>query len=78
MQHYVHAEGFEGRQLMIESAGFFSGPRLLLDGQPAAKGAAVGGLDEDLHSLGGQGLGHRAVHRAGGGKVRPAGVGKPG
>jgi len=44
MQHYVHAEGFEGRQLMIESAGFFSGPRLLLDGQPAAKGPKRGQL----------------------------------
>jgi hypothetical protein len=44
MQHYVHAEGFEGRQLIIESAGFFSGPRLLLDGQPASKGPKRGQL----------------------------------
>jgi hypothetical protein len=44
MQHYIHAEGFEGRQLMVESAGLFSGPRLLLDGQPAAKGPKRGQL----------------------------------
>ena len=44
MQHNVHAEGFEGRQLMVESAGFFSSPRLLLDGQPAAKGPKRGQL----------------------------------
>jgi hypothetical protein len=44
MQHYIHAEGFEGRQLMVKSAGFFSGPRLLLDGQPAAKGPKRGQL----------------------------------
>ena len=44
MQHYVHAEGFEGRQLVVESAGFFSGPRLMLDGQPAPKGPKRGQL----------------------------------
>lgn len=44
MQHYIHAEGFEGRQLVVESAGFFSGPRLLLDGQPASKGPKRGQL----------------------------------
>ena len=44
MQHYVHAEGFEGRQLVVESAGFFSGPRLMLDGQPASKGPKRGQL----------------------------------
>ena len=44
MQHYVHAEGFEGRQLVVESADFFSGPRLMLDGQPASKGPKRGQL----------------------------------
>ncbi len=44
MQHYVHAEGFEGRQLVVESAGFFAGPRLMLDGQPASKGPKRGQL----------------------------------
>ena len=44
MQQYVHAEGFEGRQLVVESAGFFSGPRLMLDGQPAPKGPKRGQL----------------------------------
>jgi hypothetical protein len=44
MQHYVNAEGFEGRQLIVESAGWFSGPRLLLDGQPAPKGPKRGQL----------------------------------
>lgn len=44
MQHYVNAEGFEGRKLVVESAGFFSGPRLLLDGQPASKGPKRGQL----------------------------------
>jgi hypothetical protein len=44
MQHYVPAEGFEGRQLVVESAGFFSGPRLMLDGQPASKGPKRGQL----------------------------------
>ena len=44
MQHYVHAEGFEGRQLIVESSGFFSGPRLMLDGQPASKGPKRGQL----------------------------------
>jgi hypothetical protein len=44
MQHYVQAEGFEGRQLVVESSGFFSGPRLLLDGQPATKGPKRGQL----------------------------------
>jgi hypothetical protein len=44
MQHYIHVEGFEGRQLIVESAGFLSGPRLLLDGQPASKGPKRGQL----------------------------------
>ena len=44
MQHYVPAEGFEGRQLVVQSAGFFSGPRLMLDGQPAPKGPKRGQL----------------------------------
>ena len=44
MQHYVPAEGFEGRQLVVESAGLFSGPRLMLDGRPASKGPKRGQL----------------------------------
>ncbi len=44
MQHYINAEGFEGRQLVVESAGFFAGPRLMLDGQPASKGPKRGQL----------------------------------
>lgn len=44
MQHYVNAEGFEGRQLVVQSAGVFSGPRLMLDGQPAPKGPKRGQL----------------------------------
>src|SRR5262249_4502463 len=35
---------FEGRQLIVESAGFLSGPRLLIDGQPASKGPKRGQL----------------------------------
>ncbi|HJZ49831.1 MAG TPA: hypothetical protein VKE41_21790 [Roseiflexaceae bacterium] len=44
MQHSVNVEGFEGRQLVVESAGFFSGPRLMLDGKPASKGPKRGQL----------------------------------
>ena len=44
MQYYIPAEGFEGRQLIVETAGWFSGPRLLLDGQPASKGPKRGQL----------------------------------
>jgi hypothetical protein len=44
MQYYVPAEGFEGRQLVVQSAGFLSGPRLMLDGQPAPKGPKRGQL----------------------------------
>lgn len=44
MQHSIHAEGFEGRQLIVESSGWLSGPRLMLDGQPAPKGPKRGQL----------------------------------
>jgi hypothetical protein len=44
MHYPVPAEGFEGRRLVVETAGFFSGPRLLLDGQPAPKGPKRGQL----------------------------------
>src|SRR5262245_29958906 len=42
MQYHVPAEGFEGRQLIVESAGWFAGPRLRLDGLPAPKGPKRG------------------------------------
>jgi hypothetical protein len=42
MQHMLNLPGFEGRQIAIEEAGWFSGAKLLLDGQPAAKGAKRG------------------------------------
>jgi len=42
MQHSIQAEGFEGRQVIFESSGWFAGPRLLIDGQPASKGPKRG------------------------------------
>ncbi len=44
MQYHVNVEGFEGRLLFIETAGWFTGPKLLLDGQPAPKGPKRGQL----------------------------------
>ncbi len=38
MQYNIEAEGFEGRQLFIEAAGMFAGPKFMLDGSPAQKG----------------------------------------
>ncbi len=42
MEYPVNLPGFEGRQLMVKTAGFFSGPALMIDGQPAPKGAKPG------------------------------------
>jgi hypothetical protein len=44
MQYLVQADGFEGRQLVVESAGWFAGAKLMLDGQPAPKGPKRGQL----------------------------------
>jgi hypothetical protein len=44
MQYLVQAEGFEGRQLVVESAGWLAGPKLMLDGQLAPKGPKRGQL----------------------------------
>jgi hypothetical protein len=44
MQHSIQAEGFEGRQLIVESSGWLAGPRLIIDGQPASKGPKRGQL----------------------------------
>lgn len=38
MEYPVQIEGFEGQSIEIKSPGFFSGPKLLIDGQPAPKG----------------------------------------
>lgn len=42
MQYPVHARGFEGRQLVLETPGLFSSAKLLLDGRPAPKGPRRG------------------------------------
>jgi hypothetical protein len=34
----LHIEGFEGQNIQVEPAGFFTAARLLVDGQPAPKG----------------------------------------
>jgi hypothetical protein len=34
----VQAEGFEGQTIEISSSSFFSGPKLLINGEPASKG----------------------------------------
>jgi len=31
----IQAKGFEGRRLAVQTAGMFSGPKLLIDGAPA-------------------------------------------
>jgi hypothetical protein len=36
-QYYVMAPGFEGRQFYVEMGGLFSSPKLMIDGQPAAR-----------------------------------------
>ena len=42
MQYPVPIEGFEGRQVVIETPGIFSRTKLMIDGQPAPKGAKRG------------------------------------
>jgi hypothetical protein len=42
MEYPLNLPGFEGRQLSLQTAGFFSGPKLLLDGQPAPPGPKRG------------------------------------
>lgn len=37
MQFPLEIDGFKNRELVLEAGGFFSGPRLLLDGEPAPK-----------------------------------------
>lgn len=38
MKTPVVLEGFEGQTIEVQSPGFFSGPKLLVNGRPAAKG----------------------------------------
>ena len=42
MSYPVKLPGFEGQEIVVEPAGFFSGPRLLVNGQPAPKGKERG------------------------------------
>ena len=42
MSYPVKLPGFEGQEIVVEPAGFFSGPRLLVNGQPAPKGKGRG------------------------------------
>lgn len=42
MNYPVNLEGFEGQAIVVQSAGFLSGPKLLVNGQPAAKGPKRG------------------------------------
>ena len=42
MQYPVQTEGFQAQQLTLETAGLFSGAKLLLNGQPVPKGAKRG------------------------------------
>jgi hypothetical protein len=42
MAYPVTLPGFEGQEIVVEPAGFFSGPKLLVDGQPAPKGKGRG------------------------------------
>lgn len=42
MQYPVQIEGFQVQQLTLKPAGFFSGTKLMLNGQPAPKGAKKG------------------------------------
>ncbi len=42
MQYRVPIDGFEVNQVTIKTAGFFSGPKLLLNDQPAPKGSKRG------------------------------------
>lgn len=42
MQHTITILGFEGQQITVQPAGPISGPKLLINGQPAPKGAKRG------------------------------------
>lgn len=42
MGYPVKLPGFEGQELVVEPAGFFSGPKLTVNGQPAPKGKGRG------------------------------------
>lgn len=42
MNYPLTLEGFEGQSLEVKPGGFFSGPQLLVNGQPAAKGPKRG------------------------------------
>ena len=42
MSYPVKLPGFEGQELVVEPAGLFSGPKLLVNGQPAPKGKGRG------------------------------------
>lgn len=42
MQYPVPVEGFDRKRLLVETPGFFSSARLMLDGQPAPKGPKRG------------------------------------
>lgn len=42
MSYPVRLPGFEGQEIVVEPAGFFAGPRLLVNGQPAQKGKGRG------------------------------------
>lgn len=44
MEYPINIKGFEGRETVIRDAGFFSAPKLIIDGQPASKGPKRGQL----------------------------------
>lgn len=42
MNYALNLVGFEGQAIEVQSAGFLTGPKLLINGQPAAKGPRRG------------------------------------
>lgn len=42
MEFPLTVPGFEGRNLVVKTAGFFSGAKLMVDGEPAEKGKKAG------------------------------------
>lgn len=42
MRHPISPEGFEGQTIEVQTAGMWAGPKLLVNGQPAAKGKKRG------------------------------------
>lgn len=42
MQYPITVDGFDGQNIVVESAGMMSGPKLLVNGQPAPKGPRRG------------------------------------